>query len=309
MNYINYSNNPYNTPQLGTSSVQGFIRTFAFIITFLITFGFIFLLLGGLFLNTEFILIPAAFIAIIIASIISKMFYVVPEYAAIVLLRLGKFDSVKGSGMIIVPPFIYSVERLLDLRITLHQVEATDTLTEDNVPTKVTAAIEYRIEDPKKAVMNVTDYQASITWLSTEALKNTIGSLELKDLLSEREKIAESLRTQMDEESKEYGIDIRAVRITDINTPPTLVEELAVIARAKRAAQAKRIQAEAEIEVAQKIKEASDVLGNTNNGIRLRELQILSEMSKEESSMIIIYPYGDRSGQEIANGMSSKNQL
>lgn len=292
-------------PKLGTTSVQLFIRSVVFITTFIITVIPLLLALWTFDMHT-IVYFLAILICIIISSIVSGMFYVIPEYAALVLLRLGRFDSVKGSGLIIVPPFIYSVERILDLRIILHQVEATDTLTEDNVPTKVTAAIEYKIEDPKKVVMNVTDYKSAITWLSTEALKNTIGSLELRDLLSERDKIAESLRIQMDTESNEYGIDIRAVRITDINTPPTLVEELAVIARAKRAAEAKRIQADAEIAVAQKIKQATIELGDSETSMRLRELQILNEMSKEESSMIIVYPYGDRNGQEIANSMTSQ---
>ena len=141
--------------------------------------------------------------------------------------------------------------------------------------------------------------------MATEALKNTIGGLELKELLSERDQIAEDLRKQLDESAVVYGIDVRAVRITDINTPETLVEELAVIARARRSAQAKQIEADAELYVAEKTREASNVLAEAKGAMHLRELQVLSEMSKEESSMIIIYPYGDRNGQEIANSMTS----
>ena len=200
-----------------------------------------------------------------------------------------------------IPPFIYSVASIVDIRIETRQVEATNTLTKDNVPTKVTAAVEFRVEDPRKAVIDVQNYKQSVIWLATEALKNTIGSMTLKELLGEREQIAVSLKEHIDKGAIVYGIDVRAVRITDIDTPETLIEELAVIARSKRAARAKQIQAEAEVFVAEKIAEATDILAKHKGGFRLRELQVLSDISKEESSMIIIYPHSDREGQNIAN--------
>jgi len=226
-------------------------------------------------------------------------------------LRLGKFDSVRGAGYFVIPPFIYSVAAIVDTRIETKQVEATNTLTKDNVPTKVTAAIEFSVEDSRKAVIAVQNYRQSVIWLATEALKNTIGSMDLKELLSERDQIAVSLKKQIDQGAADYGVDVRAVRITDIDTPPSLVEELAVIARSRRAAEAKQIQADAEIAVAEKTAAASKILSEQHYGMRLRELQVLDEISKEESSMVIIYPYGDRTGHEIANataGSASQNK-
>jgi len=103
-----------------------------------------------------------------------------------------------------------------------------------------------------------------------------------------------------------YGVDVKAVRITDIDTPPSLVEELAVIARERRAAEANKSQPMQKY-VATKIAEASRELQEQGSGgLRLRELQLLSEMSKNEGTMVIVYPYGDRSGSEIANGASSQ---
>ena len=243
-----------------------------------------------------------------LAIIIANMFYVIPEWQNMVLLRLGKFNAVKKAGFFIVPPFIYSVASIIDNRIETRQVEATNTLTKDNVPTKVTAAVEFKVEDPKKAVIDVQNYKQSVIWLATEALKNTIGGLDLKELLSERDQIAVSLKEQIDKSAGVYGVDVRAVRITDIDTPPALVEELAVIARAQRAAEAKQIQAKAEIIVAEKIAQASEILSRQKEGMRLRELQVLNEISKEESSMIIIYPYGDRDGRNIAQTAASRKK-
>lgn len=288
-----------------TNSVQAFVRFIAGLICFIlltVTFG---LLFGGvsmlLFGSSSILLWPIVIINIWISSIVGKMFYILPEWERMVLLRLGKFEGVKGPGFFLIPPFVYSVASIVDTRIETHQVEATATLTKDNVPTKVTAAVEFRIEDPRKAVVDVQNYRQSVIWLSTEALKNTIGSMDLKELLSERDIIAQNLKDQIDTGAAIYGIDVRAVRITDIDTPQTLIEELAVIARARRAAEAKRIEAEMEVTVAHKLDEASKILQGSLGGMRLREINMISEMSKEESSTVIIYPYGDRSGAEIAN--------
>lgn len=291
-----------------TNSVQSFIRTLAFAISFVALLIFVLAPIGAIseaiFKSSAILLIPGVLLIGWISSIISKMFFILPEWQSMVVLRLGKFDGVRGAGFFVIPPFIYSVASIVDTRIETHQVEATATLTQDNVPTKVTAAIEYRVEDPRKAVIDVQNYRSSVIWLSTEALKNTIGSLDLKELLSERDRIAASLKDQIDEGASIYGVDVRAVRITDIDTPQSLVEELAVIARARRAAEAKQLQAEAEISVASKLKEASDLLHESEHAMRLRELQILSEMSKEEGNMVIIYPYGDRIGENIASATS-----
>lgn len=292
-----------------TNSVQTFVRGLVFVISAIILSVIIILPLSSLsksmFGSASPFSLPAAIFVFWVSSIISKMFYILPEWQSMVVLRLGKFDGVRGAGFFIIPPFIYSVASIVDIRIETYQVEATATLTKDNVPTKVTAAVEFRVEDARKATIDVQNYRSSVIWLSTEALKNTIGSLDLKELLSERDQIALSLKEQIDQGAQIYGVDIRAVRITDIDTPQSLVEELAVIARARRSAEAKKIQADAEILVAEKIAEAGAKLDESKHGMRLRELQILSDMSKEEGSMVIIYPYGDQTGKDIATASAN----
>jgi regulator of protease activity HflC (stomatin/prohibitin superfamily) len=290
-----------------TRSVQAFVRFIVFIISF-VFLSLVFVGLMGFSSSDIFVALSVPLLVTIafISITISRMFFILPEWEAMVVLRLGKFDGVRGAGFFIIPPFIYSVASIVDLRIITQQVEATATLTKDNVPTKVTAAIEYKVENPQKATIDVQDYKSSVTWLATEALKNTIGSLDLKDLLSERDQIAESLKFQIDKGAAVYGVDVKAVRITDLDTPKSLIEELAVIARARRAAEAKKVQAEAEIIVAEKLSKASKMLDSNKHAMRLRELQILNEMSKEESSMVIIYPYGDRDGANIAGATAGR---
>ncbi len=234
------------------------------------------------------------------ANTIARMFYILPEWERLVLLRLGKSVGVRGPGFFIIPPFIYSIARIIDIRITTYEVKATKTLTKDNVPIDVTAAVEMEIEDPEKAAIRVKDYWKTTEWASMEALKSTIGKNDLRPLLSETEAIATSLKSEIDEAAKDYGVNVRAVRITDIFAPPSLIEELAVMARAERSSQAKQIQAEAEKKVATSLAEASRTLASQEGTMELRQIQALLEISKEESSTIIIYPMDSFGGKTIA---------
>ena len=236
-----------------------------------------------------------------VANIIAKMFYILPQWERLVLLRLGKSVGARGPGLFVIPPFIFSVARILDVRITTYEVKATKTLTRDNIPVDVTAAVELEVEDPEKAAIDVQDYWKTTEWVSMEALKSTIGGNDLKPLLSETDRIAADLKAGIDAAAKDYGVNVRAVRITDVGTPPSLVEELAVIARAERSAKAKQIQADAEVAVATALADATEILTAQDGSLELRQIQALLDMSKEESSMIIVYPADSFTGKQIAS--------
>lgn len=236
-----------------------------------------------------------------VANVLAGMFYILPQWERLVLLRMGKSVGTRGPGLFIIPPFIYSVARILDIRIQTYEVKATKTLTRDNIPIDVTAAVELEVENPEKAAIAVQDYWKTTEWVSMEALKSTIGGNDLRPLLSQTERIAADLKKIIDTAASDYGINVRAVRITDVGTPPSLVEELAVIARAERSAKAKRIQADAEVDVANALAEASKILSTSEGALELRQIQALLDMSKEESAMVIVYPADSLTGKDIAS--------
>jgi len=235
-----------------------------------------------------------------IANVLAGMFFILPQWERLVLLRMGKSVGTRGPGLFIIPPFIYSVARILDVRIQTYEVKATKTLTRDNIPIDVTAAVELEVENPEKAAIAVQDYWKTTEWASMEALKSTIGGNDLRPLLSETDRIATDLKKIIDAAASDYGINVRAVRITDVGTPPSLIEELAVIARAERSAKAKQIQADAEVNVANSLAQASSVLSGAEGSLELRQIQALLDISKEESSMVIIYPMDSFTGGNIA---------
>lgn len=284
--------------------VQGFIRNLIRLLILVpLWFLFVWTDLAGwkTQLNSIFLWMAVKTIALLwFANVFAKMFFVIPEWQRIVLLRLGKSVGARGPGLIVVPPFIYSTARTIDVRITTYEVKATKTLTKDNIPIDVTAAVELEVEDPEKAAIDVQNYWKTTEWASMEALKSTIGGNDLRPLLSETDRIAADLKKIIDTAAVDYGVNVRAVRITDVGTPISLIEELAVIARAERAAKAKKIQAEAEEAVARSLEKASKLLARQPNAMELRQIQALLDISKEESSMIIVYPMNSMMGSQIA---------
>lgn len=285
--------------------VQAFIRNFIRLVVFVplwlvFALGFFIRAFNG---AAPSQLIYGGIISLVVlwlANIIAGMFYILPQWERLVLLRLGKSVGTRGPGLFVIPPFIYSVARILDVRIQTYEVKATKTLTKDNIPIDVTAAIELEVENPEKAAIAVQDYWKTTEWASMEALKSTIGGNDLRPLLSETERIATDLKKIIDAAASDYGINVRAVRITDVGTPPSLIEELAVIARAERSAKAKQIQATAELKVANSLAEASKILSGEEGSMQLRQLQALLEISKEESAMVIVYPMDSVMGGQIA---------
>ena len=240
-----------------------------------------------------------------VGNLAANTVYILPQWERLILLRLGRSVGARGPGLFFIPPFIYEVASIIDVRISTYEVKATKTLTKDNIPVDVTAAVELEIEDPEKAAINVKDFWKTTEWASMEALKSTIGRNELRPLLSETVKIAKSLKAEIDLVAEDYGVNVRAVRITDVGTPPELVEELAVIARAERSSKAKKIQAEAEVMVAKSLAEASLIIAKTEGTMQLRQIQALLEMSKEESSTIIVYPMDSLQGKGIAGSTAA----
>ena len=285
--------------------VQVFIRNFIRLVVF-IPLWLIFALgnftraLGGANVEQFFYGGIKTLIVLYIANVLAGMFYILPQWERLVLLRMGRSVGTRGPGLFIIPPFIYSVARILDIRIQTYEVKATKTLTRDNIPIDVTAAVELEVENPEKAAIAVQDYWKTTEWASMEALKSTIGGNDLRPLLSETDRIATDLKKIIDAAASDYGINVRAVRITDVGTPISLVEELAVIARAERSAKAKQIQATAELKVANALAEASRILSSEEGSMQLRQIQALLDISKEESAMVIVYPMDSFAGGNIA---------
>ncbi|MBN1933071.1 MAG: hypothetical protein JW934_00325 [Anaerolineae bacterium] len=237
------------------------------------------------------------FLVFIIPSTLSRCLYVVPEYQRVVVLKLGQFVGVRGPGqfwIIPYPPFYQSAAMTLDMRIQTQVIKAAETLTKDNVPVGCEAVLFWRVENPQVAALKVKNHAEAVYMAANSALKDTIGTLELSDLLGQREVVAQNLKQIIDMAAEKFGVDVSSVEITDVHVPGDLIQELSVRAQSERSAQAKIIEAKAELEVAQLFQAAANSMGP--KAMELYRLNVLERIGREEGSQIVVYGLG--SGDE-----------
>jgi regulator of protease activity HflC (stomatin/prohibitin superfamily) len=283
-----------STSSRSLRSVQRVLRTMIWLGLFIVL-GIITLVVAGLagvaadFLGIV-VLFVGGLISLIVPGTISGCLYVIPEFERAVVLKMGKFVGVKGPGnfwVIPYPPFYQSVAAKLDLRVQTRVITAAETLTADNVPVGCEAVIFWRVENPQRAALEVANYTEAVFQAANSALKDTVGTLELTDLLGEREKVSERLKQIIDAAAASFGVDVSSVEITDIHVPADLIQELSVLAQSRRAAQAKIAEADAEKAIAQKLQEAAEVMGN--QAMEMYRLNVLERIGREEGSQIVVY--------------------
>jgi regulator of protease activity HflC (stomatin/prohibitin superfamily) len=250
-------------------------------------------------------LVVGGLASLIVPGMISSSLYIIPEFQRLVVLKLGKFVGVKGPGRLWVlpyPPFYESVAAIIDTRVRTRVITAAQTLTSDNVPVGVEAVIFWRVEEPKTAALQVANYAEAVFQAANSALKDTIGTLELSDLLGEREKVSHRLKEIIDKAAAAFGVDVSSVEITDVHVPSDLIQELSVLAQSRRAAQAKIAEADAEKAIAQKLQEAGLLMDD--RALEMYRLNVLERIGREEGSQIVVYGMGG-GDDRMATGIAS----
>ncbi len=283
-----------STSDRSLNSVQRVLRTMIWLVLFIVL-GIITLVVAGIAgVAAEplsyVVIVVGGLISLILPGSISRCLYVIPEFERAVVLKMGKFVGVRGPGnfwVIPYPPFYQSVAAKLDLRVQTRVITAAETLTADNVPVGCEAVIFWRVEDPQRAALGVANYTEAVFQAANSALKDTVGTLELTDLLGEREMVSKKLKDIIDTAAASFGVDVSSVEITDIHVPTDLIQELSVLAQSRRAAQAKIAEAEAEKAIALKLQEASEAMGA--QAMEMYRLNVLERIGREEGSQIVVY--------------------
>ena len=226
-------------------------------------------------------------ILILVALVlIAKSVYVLREYERAVVFRLGRFTGVRGPGFILIIPFIDRLVRV-GLRIIAMDVPPQDVVTRDNVSVKVNAVVYYRVFEPNLAIIEVEDFDYATSQLSQTTLRSVIGSVELDELLSERDKINQELQSILDKQTDSWGIKVSAVEVKHVDLPEGMQRAIARQAEAERERRAKIIHAEGELQASEKLSQAATVLAKEPSSMQLRFLSTLTEISAEKNSTII----------------------
>jgi hypothetical protein len=215
-------------------------------------------------------------------------FRVALQWDRAVVLRLGRFHALKGPGAFGMIPFLDSVARYVDMRIRATEFFSEDTLTRDTVPVKVDAICFWMAWDAKKAVCEVDNYYRAISLSTQTALRDTIGTHTLQEMLTQREALGKSLQETLDRKTNPWGITVQSVEIRDVTIPENLQNAMSKQAQAERERQARIILGTAETEIASKFVEAAMPYQNNPVAVHLRAMNMLYEGLKEKGSIIIV---------------------
>jgi regulator of protease activity HflC (stomatin/prohibitin superfamily) len=225
-------------------------------------------------------------LVLVILVLLSKAIYVLREYERGVMFRLGRLTGVRGPGLVVIIPFIDRMVRV-QLRIVAMDVPPQDVVTKDNVSVKVNAVVYFRVFQPDKAIVEVEDFNYATSQLSQTTLRSVIGSAELDELLSEREKINQELQSILDKATDSWGIKVSAVEVKHVDLPEGMQRAIARQAEAERERRAKVIHADGEFQASEKLSQAAAVLAAQPTSIQLRFLQTLNEIAVEKNSTIV----------------------
>jgi regulator of protease activity HflC (stomatin/prohibitin superfamily) len=223
---------------------------------------------------------------IIILFVVFSAVNVLNEYERGVVFTLGRYSGVRGPGIVIILPVIQKMIKI-DTRVVTFDVPPQDIITKDNIPVKVNAVVYFRVIYPDKAVLNVERYMYSTSQLAQTTLRSVLGQQELDDLLTNREKINQSLQQILDQHTEAWGIKVSAVEIKNVDIPQEMQRAIARQAEAERERRAKIISAEGEYQAAQKLAEASNIISQNPVALQLRYLQTLVEISSENSQTVV----------------------
>lgn len=239
--------------------------------------------------NFEELIMTLSLVAIISALVIVILYNtikILKEYERGVIFLLGRFQTVKGPGLIILFPGIQKMTKV-DLRVIVMDVPTQDVISRDNVSVKVNAVIYFRIVDPEKAVIRVADVFEATSQLSQTTLRSVLGQHELDDMLAERDKLNADIQGLLDQRTDNWGIKVSNVEIKHVDLDESMIRAIAQQAEAERARRAKIINAEAEKQAATMLSEAARILATEELALQLRYLQTLKEISNERTNTVV----------------------
>ena len=209
------------------------------------------------------------------------------EYERAVVFRLGRLTGARGPGLVLLIPFWIERMQRVSLRTVVQDVTPQDVITKDNVSVSVNAVLTFRIVDAAKAVVEVEDFGFAISQLAQTTLRSILGSAELDDLLSEREKLNQELEDIIRRNSETWGIHVIAMEIKHVDLPAEMQRAMAKQAEAERERRAKFTHAAGELESSEALTEAATTLSRNPIGIQLRYLQALIEVAAEKNSTLV----------------------
>lgn len=222
----------------------------------------------------------------LLAIVVIASFRILREYERGVVFMLGRFWKVKGPGLILVIPAIQQMVRV-DLRTIVMDVPSQDVISRDNVSVKVNAVLYFRVVDPQKAIIQVENFLEATSQLAQTTLRAVLGKHELDEMLAERDKLNLDIQQILDAQTDAWGIKVATVEIKHVDIDVSMVRAIAQQAEAERTRRAKVIHAEGELQAAEKLLQAAQMLARQPEAMQLRYLQTLGSIAGDKSTTIV----------------------
>jgi regulator of protease activity HflC (stomatin/prohibitin superfamily) len=225
-------------------------------------------------------------IAIVVIMLLSAAIKIVQEYERGGVFRLGRFVGLRGPGLVLIIPFIETM-RKIDLRVITMDVPQQECITVDNVTVSVDAVVYFRVVEAADAILKVLDYIKATSLIAQTTLRNVVGQSTLDELLGQRDRLNEKLKTTVDEGTDPWGVKVSMVEVKNVGLPQTMQRAMAAQAEAERERRAKVVHAEGEFQAAERLAEAARVISSQPSALQLRYLQTLSGIATERSNVIL----------------------
>jgi len=222
----------------------------------------------------------------LVVVLVAASLRILREYERGVVFLLGRFQAVKGPGLIVVVPGIQQMVRV-DLRTLVLDVPSQDVISRDNVSVKVNAVVYFRVIDPKLAIIQVANYLEATSQLAQTTLRSVLGKHELDEMLAEREKLNLDIQTVLDQQTDAWGIKVANVEMKHVDLNESMVRAIAQQAEAERARRAKVIHAEGELQASEKLFQAAEILSGRPEAMQLRYLQTLTQIAGDKTSTLV----------------------
>jgi regulator of protease activity HflC (stomatin/prohibitin superfamily) len=226
----------------------------------------------------------AIFVGIIVSGV-----RVAAQWERGVLLRLGRFRTLKGPGIMYIIPFIEYI-RFVDTRVLAINIPSQKVITKDNVPAQIDSVLFFLVADTEKAILKVQDFRFAIAQYAQASLRDVVGGLSLDELLSERERIQQQIGKMVEERIKDWGMHVDSVRLQDIHLPEDLQRMMSRQASAEREKRATITKAEGDKLAATNLAEAAATMQKSIGAMQLRVLQSIDGLGPSPSNTVVLYP-------------------
>lgn len=224
---------------------------------------------------------------ILIALFIVSGIKIAAQWEKAVVFRLGKYSSIKGPGIFFIIPMIDEM-RLVDTRILTMDIPKQQMITKDNVPVSINGVLYFLVSNPEAAVIKVQNYSYAISQFAQAALRDVIGGITFDGLLAEREQIGKSIESIVEKESKEWGLEVKGIKIQDVDVPEDLKKMMARQASAEREKRATITKAEGDKMAAVNLAAAAKTMAESPGAMQLRTLQTIDGLGPTPSNTVVM---------------------